>query len=46
MDAPADPFDRIPNVELHCHVEGTIRPRTVLELAAKAGRRRPPALAG
>src|SRR5690242_795437 len=24
---------RVPKVELHCHVEGTLRPATVLELA-------------
>ena len=36
--APRDAFDAIPKVELHCHVEGTVRPETVVELAKKAGR--------
>lgn len=31
-------FDRLPKVELHCHVEGTVRAATVVELARKAGR--------
>ena len=30
--------DALPKVELHCHVEGTVRPTTVLELARKPGR--------
>ena len=36
-----DVFDLIPKVELHCHVEGTIRPATVAELAQKNGRALP-----
>jgi adenosine deaminase len=34
-------LDRLPKVELHCHVEGTMRPGTVAELAAKNGRTLP-----
>jgi adenosine deaminase len=36
--AAPDVYDLIPKVELHCHVEGTLRPATVAELARKAGR--------
>ena len=31
-------IDRLPKVELQCHVEGTVRPDTVVDLARKAGR--------
>jgi adenosine deaminase len=31
----AEYLRRLPKVELHCHVEGTLRPRTVAELAAE-----------
>jgi adenosine deaminase len=38
LSATPDVYDLIPKVELHCHVEGTLRPNTVAELARKAGR--------
>jgi adenosine deaminase len=34
-------LDRLPKVELHCHVEGTMRPQTVADLAAKNRRTLP-----
>ena len=30
-------LEQLPKVELHCHVEGTMRPATVLELATRNG---------
>jgi adenosine deaminase len=33
----ATALDRLPKVELHCHVEGTMRPSTVVDLADKNG---------
>jgi len=33
----AGALELLPKVELHCHVEGAIRPATVVELAAKNG---------
>lgn len=36
--AELDIYDAIPKVELHCHVEGTVRPSTVVQLAHKNGR--------
>jgi adenosine deaminase len=33
----ADYLRRVPKVELHCHVEGTLRPSTVVALARKHG---------
>jgi len=40
MAAP-DAYDLLPKVELHCHVEGTLRPDTVIDLARKNGRTLP-----
>ena len=37
----SDLYDAIPKVELHCHIEGTVRPATVIDLARKAGRSLP-----
>ena len=34
-------LDLLPKVELHCHVEGTMRPETVVELARKNRRQLP-----
>lgn len=36
-----DRYDAIPKVELHCHVEGTVRPQTVVDLARKNHRQLP-----
>ena len=36
-EAAVAAMTRLPKVELHCHVEGTMRPATVAELAARNG---------
>src|SRR5829696_4161225 len=36
-DQTGRPLALLPKVELHCHVEGTMRPATVAELAARNG---------
>ncbi|MBD3926830.1 adenosine deaminase [Nocardioides cavernae] len=37
MEALARALDALPKVDLHCHVEGTMRPTTMVELARKNG---------
>lgn len=37
----SDVYDRLPKVELHCHLEGTIAPATVADLASRNGREIP-----
>jgi len=37
MEALARALDALPKVDLHCHLEGTMRPTTVVELARKNG---------
>ena len=34
---PHDQLEQLPKVDLHCHVEGAMRPETVVDLAAKNG---------
>jgi Adenosine deaminase len=37
----AEALDRLPKVELHCHIEGTMRRESLIELAGRAGRALP-----
>lgn len=37
MTALRAALDALPKVELHCHIEGTMRPRTVIDLAGANG---------
>jgi adenosine deaminase len=33
----AEALDALPKIELHCHLEGTMRPATLVDLAARSG---------
>ena len=37
MKLTLDTIRKLPKAELHCHLDGSLRPRTVLELAAEQG---------
>jgi adenosine deaminase len=41
MTGLRDALVALPKVELHCHLEGTLRPRTLVELANRNGVRLP-----